>query len=269
MHIVFHLETPRTIPTQLSAGAIEAAKDFVDMCCQHVVYISGKGDIPDVILQLQTGSVGLSSADKVNSLWYIILYSQMEYKPTSLILVTHLRWSTEHLSRGTPLWNRTDLSLSQRIQAFEVEVFMEPNCIQILLYAISLSTGISYQDGQETWLIAGPTGQDQGGDGSGSQVSVKVYTYYRHTTVHALHVSAVRKKCIAINGCELIKQGSNVTTFICCYLPLLCRERVLVMMLWQKSLWYVYIMHVNLQHFQCAWCLSYYVVLFSALQLAK
>ena len=34
MPVAFHLETPHEIPKEISPKALEAAQDFVDMCCQ-------------------------------------------------------------------------------------------------------------------------------------------------------------------------------------------------------------------------------------------
>ncbi len=55
MHVAFTLETPGDIPTEIDSKAIEAAQDFVDMCCQHAAFMAGRGEIPDEIQQLQTG----------------------------------------------------------------------------------------------------------------------------------------------------------------------------------------------------------------------
>ena len=55
MHVAFHLESPHEIPKEISQKALEAAQDFVDMCCQHAAFMAGRGEIADVIQQLQTG----------------------------------------------------------------------------------------------------------------------------------------------------------------------------------------------------------------------
>ena len=55
MHVAFHLETPHTIPKEICSEALEAAQDFIDMCCQHAAFMAGRGEIPDEIQQLQTG----------------------------------------------------------------------------------------------------------------------------------------------------------------------------------------------------------------------
>ena len=55
MHVAFHLESPHEIPKETSQKALEAAQDFVDMCCQRAAFMAGWGEIADVIQQLQTG----------------------------------------------------------------------------------------------------------------------------------------------------------------------------------------------------------------------
>ncbi len=56
MHVTFHLETPNVIPQEICPEALEAAQDFVNMCCQHAAFMAGRGGIPDEIMQLQAGS---------------------------------------------------------------------------------------------------------------------------------------------------------------------------------------------------------------------
>lgn len=56
MHVIFHLKTPCDIPSQICSEALEAAEDFVDMCCQHAAFMAGRGEIKDEIQQLQTGT---------------------------------------------------------------------------------------------------------------------------------------------------------------------------------------------------------------------
>ena len=40
MHVAFHLESPHEIPKEISQKALEAAQDFVDMCCQHAAFMA-------------------------------------------------------------------------------------------------------------------------------------------------------------------------------------------------------------------------------------
>ena len=55
MHVMFHLENPNDLPNEISLNALEAAQDFVDMCCQHAAFMAGRGEIRDEIQQLQAG----------------------------------------------------------------------------------------------------------------------------------------------------------------------------------------------------------------------
>lgn len=48
---------PRTIPTIISKEAIIAAQDFVNVCCQHAAYISGRRKVDDEIGQLTAGII--------------------------------------------------------------------------------------------------------------------------------------------------------------------------------------------------------------------
>lgn len=49
MHVLFHLDSME--PDE----AIEAAIDFVEVCCQHAVYITGRGNIKEELTHLQSG----------------------------------------------------------------------------------------------------------------------------------------------------------------------------------------------------------------------
>lgn len=53
LHVLFHLESSGDISSEISIEAIEAAKDFVDVCCQHTAFVAGRGEIQDAILNLQ------------------------------------------------------------------------------------------------------------------------------------------------------------------------------------------------------------------------
>ena len=46
-----------TIPQMITTEAILAAKDFVDLCCQHAAFIAGRGKIKDEIEQYSTGNL--------------------------------------------------------------------------------------------------------------------------------------------------------------------------------------------------------------------
>ena len=72
MHIAFLLESPHDIPKEISQKALEAAQDFVDMCCQHAAFMAGQGEIADEIQQLQTGLnnhiLGISVQKKLHTI---------------------------------------------------------------------------------------------------------------------------------------------------------------------------------------------------------
>lgn len=56
MHVLFHLESKETVPDIISDAAIEAAIDFVEVCCQHTAYITGRGNINQELEYLQSGN---------------------------------------------------------------------------------------------------------------------------------------------------------------------------------------------------------------------
>ena len=45
LHVAFCMETPGSIPEELSVPSIRAAQDFVNMCCQHTIYIGSRGNL--------------------------------------------------------------------------------------------------------------------------------------------------------------------------------------------------------------------------------
>ncbi len=47
MHVLFHIESDAPIADSISNKATEAAINFVEVCCQHTAYISGRGKIDD------------------------------------------------------------------------------------------------------------------------------------------------------------------------------------------------------------------------------
>ena len=59
LHVLFHMDTPNAIPNEISEDALKAAVDFVDVCTQHVSYISGRGVISDAIEELQDVQKGI------------------------------------------------------------------------------------------------------------------------------------------------------------------------------------------------------------------
>lgn len=54
LHMLFHLDSPdRDFDRTVSDEALKAAEDFVDVCCQHVAYLAGRGEVDEAIFQLQ------------------------------------------------------------------------------------------------------------------------------------------------------------------------------------------------------------------------
>ena len=49
MHVLFHMDTPATIPIEISEAALKATNCFVDYCLQHAAYLSGRGDLHEAI----------------------------------------------------------------------------------------------------------------------------------------------------------------------------------------------------------------------------
>ena len=56
-NVAFSIGTPGNISEEISIESIKAAQDFVDMCCQHTAYISGRGEISEIIMDLQTAGI--------------------------------------------------------------------------------------------------------------------------------------------------------------------------------------------------------------------
>ena len=59
MHVIFHMNTPQVIPQIISESALKAALNFVEFCNQHLAYLSGRGQIEDVIdaiIDIQKGT---------------------------------------------------------------------------------------------------------------------------------------------------------------------------------------------------------------------
>lgn len=55
LHVLFHLDKPDDIPSIISEAALQAAENYVDLCCQHTAFLAGKGDIEDAIFKIQKG----------------------------------------------------------------------------------------------------------------------------------------------------------------------------------------------------------------------
>ena len=43
MHVLFHIDKEEPLSSIVSDIAIEAAINFVEVCCQHTAYITGRG----------------------------------------------------------------------------------------------------------------------------------------------------------------------------------------------------------------------------------
>ena len=56
MHVLFHMDNELPLPDEVSKAAIEAAIDFVEVCCQHTAYITGRGDINQELEHLESGN---------------------------------------------------------------------------------------------------------------------------------------------------------------------------------------------------------------------
>ena len=55
MHVLFHMDTPTTIPKEISEAAVKAADCFVDLCLQHAAYLGGRGDFQEAVDEIQQG----------------------------------------------------------------------------------------------------------------------------------------------------------------------------------------------------------------------
>lgn len=55
MHVLFHVDTPTSIPDELTESAVRAADCFVEICLQHASYIGGRGDLQEAIDEIDQG----------------------------------------------------------------------------------------------------------------------------------------------------------------------------------------------------------------------
>ena len=53
MHVLFHLDTPLTIPSTISEDALKTAQSFVELCNEHAACLAGRGDIREAIENIQ------------------------------------------------------------------------------------------------------------------------------------------------------------------------------------------------------------------------
>lgn len=55
MHVLFHIESEGSLPSTITQEAIEAATDFVEVCCQHTAFVTGRGNIEEELRLLEAG----------------------------------------------------------------------------------------------------------------------------------------------------------------------------------------------------------------------
>ena len=55
MHVLFHVDTPTSIPTEITESAVRAADCFIGICLQHASYIGGRGDLQEAIDEIDQG----------------------------------------------------------------------------------------------------------------------------------------------------------------------------------------------------------------------
>ena len=55
IHVLFHLENENPLSTIIAPSAIEAAINFVEVCCQHTAHITGRGKIDHELEILEAG----------------------------------------------------------------------------------------------------------------------------------------------------------------------------------------------------------------------
>lgn len=57
IHVLFHLESDEPLPGIISQSAIEAAIDFIKVCCQHTAFIAGRGRINNEQEIVEAGNI--------------------------------------------------------------------------------------------------------------------------------------------------------------------------------------------------------------------
>ena len=58
MHVLFHLDTPLSIPDEISEEALLAAQSFVELCNQCAAFLAGRGEISEAIQYIQNFDKG-------------------------------------------------------------------------------------------------------------------------------------------------------------------------------------------------------------------
>ena len=56
LHVLFNINTPLTIPPDISDTAIKAAVNLVEVCIQHAAFLAGRGDVEETIQGLLEGT---------------------------------------------------------------------------------------------------------------------------------------------------------------------------------------------------------------------
>lgn len=56
LHVLFNIETPLDIPSEITTAAIKAAINCVDVCIQHAAYLAGRGGIEETIEEITKGT---------------------------------------------------------------------------------------------------------------------------------------------------------------------------------------------------------------------
>jgi len=59
MHVLFHMETPLSIPDTISEDALKAAQNFVEVCNQYAAYLAGRGEISAAIQSIHNIEKGV------------------------------------------------------------------------------------------------------------------------------------------------------------------------------------------------------------------
>ena len=57
MHVLFNMETPSSIPQEISEAAVKGADCFVDLCLQHAAFLGGKGNLQEAIEDINKGEL--------------------------------------------------------------------------------------------------------------------------------------------------------------------------------------------------------------------
>ena len=55
MHLLFHTNTPTSIPTEITEAAMRATDCFVEYCLQHAAYLGDRGDLNEAIEEFKKG----------------------------------------------------------------------------------------------------------------------------------------------------------------------------------------------------------------------